>query len=461
MEKTSDFLRDFTISLKNGIGDKPTSFFYLLDFLKYFKTYNYEEEKEKIEEINKVLDKIISIIYRPHFHTDSNRVVLRSDQAGKLSHDLFTDTLREPSFWKEKNNQMVPEYAYSYENVDNIDIYENRFISYLIDELEETVDSSLENAAQVNESLDEYYQNNQLSFGQYSFLRRIQRMSYPYVSFSNKTSKTSKELVSLIRRTKRTIKNLNGSKFYTLTSKKNISSYFRPTNILTHDNLYSYCYRYYCSNYKKNESENINKDILYFNYFFTCLVSYLKEGQTLNKRNTPKISFDENDLIEFKEFAIKRDRFSFSFKEDKENLGIYIETTLHFDERDEKATYYLAMRDRYNKKASESIDELKGKIDSKLIVVTENNILKDYDSVITFNHFKKKNKRLFDDLFSLMSILISPEDDTYSSSCPVCGKTKVIYDGNKHVCQDCHSEFIIHKIDGESLTWISQYRKEC
>lgn len=98
MEKTSDFLRDFTISLKNGIGDKPTSFFYLLDFLKYFKTYNYEEEKEKIEEINKVLDKIISIIYRPHFHTDSNRVVLRSDQAGKLSHDLFTDTLREPSF---------------------------------------------------------------------------------------------------------------------------------------------------------------------------------------------------------------------------------------------------------------------------------------------------------------------------------------------------------------------------
>lgn len=87
---------------------------------------------------------------------------------------------------------MVPEYAYSYENVDNIDIYENRFISYLIDELEETVDSSLENAAQVNESLDEYYQNNQLSFGQYSFLRRIQRMSYPYVSFQTKQAKQAK-----------------------------------------------------------------------------------------------------------------------------------------------------------------------------------------------------------------------------------------------------------------------------
>ncbi len=461
MDKTSDFLSNFNLSLKEKMSGKLTGFFAALDSFTYYEAYDYEQEKEKIAELKNVVDKIVSIVYKPMFHTDNNRVVLRSELAGKLPYDLFTDTLKEPQFWKQKGKEMAPEYAYAYEHVDNIDIYENRFISHLIDEIDDEISRALDNMASLSESLDEHYQNNQLLFGKYSFLRNIQRMSYPYTSFSLKSGKANKEIFALAKKVKKTIKNLRGTNFYQVTSKHPSSSYYKPTNILIHDKLYSYCYRYYCANYKKSEGDNRKEDILYFNYFFVSFLSYLKGKKYLKSKNMPKVSFDEEGMLIFSPFKIVQSPFAFSIKENKEDVGLNIEVTLSFDEHTESSSLYLLPREKITSKTLSSIDPIKKKVNSKMVLVTENNLLSHYDSILTYSHYKKGNTKLLDDLFSLMTILIYTDDDSHASLCPVCGKNKIIFNGKRYLCQDCHSEYVSHNINGDPLLWITSYRKEC
>ena len=67
---------------------------------------------------------------------------------------------------------------------------------------------------------------------------------------------------------------------------------------------------------------------------------------------------------------------------------------------------------------------------------------------------------LLDDLLSSMTILIDANKEFYTGFCPVCGKSEIRFDGQKHICQNCHSEYVMDKIDDDTLLWIQSYRKE-
>ena len=68
MNTSKDFLSDFTSSFKKIVISKKTFFTSELGSLSYSTNYNIDEEKSKLNKINNVLNKIISIIYNPYFH---------------------------------------------------------------------------------------------------------------------------------------------------------------------------------------------------------------------------------------------------------------------------------------------------------------------------------------------------------------------------------------------------------
>ena len=78
--------------------------------IKFNDKYDFEETKNKLEEFSKVLDKIISIIYAPHIEVSTSDIVVRSEQAGRLTRDSFFDTTRDTKLWKRKNHELTPEY---------------------------------------------------------------------------------------------------------------------------------------------------------------------------------------------------------------------------------------------------------------------------------------------------------------------------------------------------------------
>ncbi len=461
MSDSMNFLMTFTASMKREIGKDPIGFYRAFHWFKYYEPYQFDEEMKKLEELKTVSDKILSILYHPAFHVDTNEIILRSEQAGKLSHDSFSDTMRDARLWKEKNHQMVPEYVHSVETIDSIDIYENRFISLLIDEIYEDLSSSLEDMTPMVESIGEHYQNNEFTLGKYSPIRDMRAKHYPYTSFILKRNGSKEELYASAKRIKRRMKNMKGTEFYSITSKHKISPSIRPTNILIHDKLYSYCYRYYVSHYKTKDTEERKNQILYFNYFFCSFLRLLKERGLLNEKNRPSLSFDNEEMMTFSPFSIKHEPFTIKFDQDKTHVALLIDVTLHFDKGNRTCSYSLLCREKYSEKNVTSISSIRNQNkDKKFILITGNNLMKDYDSTITFSYRKKKNETLLDDLLSSFTILIDANKEFYTGVCPVCGRNEIRFDGEKYICQNCHTEYVMDKIASQNLLWIQSYRKE-
>ncbi len=460
METNKDFLLEFTNNLKK-IGNNPAGFYVALDSFKYTRPYDFDEEKRKFEELKMVTDKIVSIVYNPAFHTEKSEIILRSELSGKLSHESFSDTMRDPSLWKEKRGEMVPEYVHTIENIDTIDIYENRFIALLINEINDTLETIIDDITPMVESIGEHYQNNLFTFGPYSPLRNMRQKEYPYSPFLLKGNEEKEELYSLLLRIRKRVKHLKDTEFYKITSKHPISHSIKPTNILIHDKLYSYCFKYYMANMRKEGNEEKRREILYYNYFFISLLRSLKEMKYLKKKEMPKLSFDNEDRLHFSPFKMKYLPFSFLIKEDSERLGVYVDVVLHYDDKDEKSSYYLFTKEKYSEKNSSSFVSIKDeKNDSKVILITCNNLLKEYDSVLTLSYRRNRNKALLGDLLSSFNILIDANRDLYSEMCPVCGKNKTIFNGKEYLCQNCHSEYTMDKYSNKTLLWIKSYGKE-
>lgn len=464
MNTSKDFLIEFTSSFKDLVVSKKSFFTSGLNLLAYSTNYNIDEEKSKLDKINDVLNKIIAIIYNPYFHIEESEVIKRSELSGKLDHQSFQDTLNDPKLWKQKGNLMFPEYVHTKQTVDSIDIYENRFICLLINQLEQQIIEFEEDVSFLVESFQDHYQTRQFTFGTYSMIRNIQRKKYPYNPFVLTNNDSSNELSLLCKKIKTKIKNIKQTNFYSICSKKAISNLVKPTNILIHEKLYSYCYKYYMTYYKnENKDENI-KQIYYYNYFFVFLLYYLKNKKLLKRKNTPKIKFDENEMINFSEFEIDYYHFKFIFTQDKENLGINVKVKLILDNKEYSSDYYLMCVNKYTLKNEEDVKRIKSSFEDKnFLLITGNNIVKDYNNVLTFsykNNKRSRNEKLLDDLFSYFTILIKADKELYSKICPVCGQTQIHYISDKYVCLECNSEYVIDMIDKTNMLWVKSYRKE-
>lgn len=462
MTDRKDFLVDFTCQMKEELRRAPIGLFDALDGFAYTEPYRFEEELSRLEQMKTVLDKILSILYHPAIKVETESIVKRSELSGKLSHESFMETMQDPKLWKEKRGSMVPEYVHTVETIDTIDIYENRFIAMLIKELEEDIALAEDDLSPLVESIEEHFQNKSLTFGTYSIVRNLRKEENDYPDFVKDREDQSKEdLINLVRKIHRRLRNMKSTEFFKITSKRPIKGNIIPTNILIHDRLYSYCYRYYVEHYKKDEKDERKDTIYYFNYVLASLLLTLKRKGILKKEEISSLTFDEEDILSFDSITLQDSRFTFTIEEDKKNLGLHILTTLSFDEKKETSDYYLIIREKYSEKTKTSIHLLKEQMekDNHVILIVSNNLIKDFSSTLTLNIHKEDDGLLLDLLASLR-LLVKGRKDIYQTLCPVCGTNHVRFDGNRYCCQNCNSVYTMGKIDQTEVVYLESIGKE-
>ena len=98
-----------------------------LDSLKLtsLQSLSYDQDIAFFDEVSFILNVIASIISHPHLSNKGEDIVIRSELAGHISVDSFQRMFKEPSFWKEKDLEMKPEYVHHYQYTDEIKIFEN------------------------------------------------------------------------------------------------------------------------------------------------------------------------------------------------------------------------------------------------------------------------------------------------------------------------------------------------
>ena len=459
MPESTDFLANFTENLKSRIHDSKE---HLFDGLTFHAEISPEEEISHLNQLKTLLDKILSIFYRPHIKVENKEVLLRSELSGKLNHDSFLNTMKDARLWKEKQNEMVPEYVYSSETIDSIDTYENRFISMLVDVIQDELDERSCDSRPLIESIEEHYQLKEVTFGEHSFIHDLRSKSYPYESFFLKGKDKRDEILLLNRKLQRRLRNLKSMLFYKVNHGKMRNGNIMPTNILIHDPLYSYCYRYYVNHYKNVATSVRRREILYLNYVSASLVKALLSLGLLDA--VPYLFLDREEILSFESLSFFHDPFTFSFSIDKENIAIRMDVSFGDDNKERHASsYYLIVREKYVKENEKNILLFKDKIVNQydqVILVTCKNVIRKYHDVLTFSFHDEGNMDLIYDLLSMASNLFEANGEVYSSLCPVCGKEKLIFDGKKFTCEECHSSYALVKMKSASLMWLMSFRKE-
>lgn len=485
MRKVETYLKEFNnkiIRIINSNNSFTSLYNYLeLDKIKFNKTYDYEETLSRLLVIKDLINKVSSIIYKPHIKVDTNEIILRSELANKLSNESFLKTTKDSRLWKYKNNELTPEYVYSIENIDTILTYENRFISLLISLIYDELDEINVLIEPLIESLLEKYEISDITYGEYSIFKEFNNYGYPYKNVFSERDSNPNKVYNLAKSLLKRIKILMNTEFYKINIKHKLDKNVLPTNILIHDDLYAYCYKFYKNNYLSNivnELDNLTLDTYYYNY---VLISFIKYLSILNIGKT-KASFltsfniDNNNRIRFKMFSFKKGVFSYIIKEDNDNLGFIIETRFIDNKvktnskvnKDKSSLYYIKSIYSYN---NDNYPLVKSYLNNKLnieyydnvILFTHMNLVRKYDNVATLSYYKDNHQLLFKNIINSLSMLFDSDHLIYESKCPVCGKHNITYDGYNYICNDCGSIFSLFnskKENNKELLWIKSFRKE-
>ena len=88
--------------------------------------------------------------------------------------------MKDSRLWKNKNGKMTPEHVHSLENIDTLDTYENRFISYLVTLIEQEIKDLLINVTPLVDSIEEIFEQSGISYGKTSILNSL-RVQKQYI----------------------------------------------------------------------------------------------------------------------------------------------------------------------------------------------------------------------------------------------------------------------------------------
>ena len=231
--------KDFLLSLNENLAkdlkkEKAFSSFYA-DLAKEKYKLNDTVDLSKIlkivEEYRDVLNKITSIVFKPQILAVHNEIILRSEQSGALNQESFNKTLKDPQLWKRKNGTMSPEYVHTYETVDTVVTYENKFIVVLLKLIKAELSNIYSNTHIGVANLEELFEIKGINYGEYGLFGDLEDFGYPYenVFLSNDTLEGKINL--LILKLYKRVKHIENTEFYRLVEPEAKIKSFVPTNI--------------------------------------------------------------------------------------------------------------------------------------------------------------------------------------------------------------------------------------
>lgn len=459
MEENTSFLTLFEAKLQEVYKNGENDFYRSLESFPYGTKYEYDEEKRKLLSFKEVTDRILSILHNPHIKVETSEIVLRSELSGKLSFDSFQNTLRDPKLWKRKRGAMAPEYVHSIENIDSLDTYENRFLCFLIERMDEEADRLLESLLPPSVSLSDLYQTKTLRYGEFSLFRNLSKEKDVLYGEAS-TKEGSETLLKLARTLKRRLKHLKGTEFYKICHNASFTLPVMATNVLIHDPLYSYCYRFYTKN-RFEKDGNKEKDVLYYDFALISMIRFLKEEGILPLKSFPHFSIGRDKRLHFLPFKVTNKTFSFSFEEDAKGLGLKILTT--YEKAKIHSNTYLLFSETFSEKTASDIEKRrleKEKENDNVILFTSSNLLREYQRTCPFSYLREGSELYLKDFFNSLTSLFVVREGVYEEVCPICGKPRIRNTGESYECASCGATYVLTKNKEDETLWIKKWGRE-
>ena len=371
---------------------------------------SFEKDIALFNELSFILSVVLSIIAKPHLNTKSDEVIARSGEVSALSEEDFQKTLRDSSIWRnEGNGKLLPEYLYYHKHEDEIRIYENIFIVYLVNEINALA--------------------HQYSALYVSLLSVADHETNVLLVDDTAQMKAMDEVNFVLHR----IEQIKNTYFYKEVSKaKSRPKVFNPTNILLKDRLYNICFKFYKKLFIYQEEGGLDKDL--FIYYYVLILRKLRENDFRLNECKEKV-FVKNELVIPSKVSMANNNYQIEVeaRSDK-NLFIF-----NYSEKDgsHKATHLLYIKSDYTAPFEyEDIGE-------EYFVVSIETLSLWYLSMLLNGKLVKINKTFKSEMEMIRTFVdshhyvVSASEKIYSSYCPSCKGKDLSENNGFFICADC------------------------
>ena len=414
-------------------------------------------------ETEQLVDHIRAIFNEPHISLKKDHVVRNVSVANKIDTRSVNETFRDEKLWRVKRStgSMAPEFIHTYIYEDDLAIYENRFICYLLDI---TLDS-------INKKLKD------LCRGLQTFNRKIDQntreIAYPsnvYVKYTdeveqcpvlaNATDPNICAIQSLLK-SKSILSVLMTHELYTICKKAgpfHIES-LHITNLLMKDSNYYFCYLFYTHylNEKRYIASESNK---YTNFVLVNIFAALiDEGFTLSK-NSEDVQIGENTEIKFQNVIFEKGLFQISISKDNVN-EIYFTVTESADNSSAKYLFQIVSPDKPLDLGDQTLEEYATGLDqnraadlARVFLICDKEAASDY--VVTVIAGESDVKQNLAEAIKSITLLLESVAFLHKKYCPVCGSSYLAPEGTDYLCSSCNTLYHMLNYEFHDLIWLKR-----
>ena len=403
-----------------------------------------------------------AIFKEPHIFLKKEELIQNVAVASKMDNESLRLNYKDDKLWRIKDGETALEYAHAYVHEDNLAIYENRFITALIDIVDEVVRKKLNDLVTELETLNH----------KISGLDLIGLTAKEYVDYSDACNglpvllSIRQPLVNAIAsliKSKKQLTMLKSRDLYKACKKAKPFNFLNltATNILQHDREYNYCYLFYI-NYLNRDPIITSERKMYFGFIEVNLFKALADLGFEPSEDTQEILINNSAHLKFERLDFIKEPFtvSISIKSDDElnltvtetadgNVANYVIKAL--DHTAVKLTPEFENVDQYAQKLTDEQDETVMR--TFLVTNIADSELQNVCSVYPVNS-DTLDKLKF--LIKSCLLIVEGAGSIHSRYCPLCGSRLVAPDGTDFVCSNCEAQYHIFSYSLKDIVWIKR-----
>ena len=270
------------------------------------------------DDVALVVERIRAIYSEPHISLKKEELVQNVSVASKYDNRSIAETYKDEKLWKVKTGEVAPEFIHTYVHEDNLAIYENCFVTFLLDYLMDVITRKLgalcEDIQTFNRKIDAASDVNAYSTDVY--VKYTENVEEIPVLASLDDPETN--VISSLIKSRSVLTSLKTYEIYKACKKVgfNAESLY-PTNMLLKDADYNYCYVFYIA-YMQNKRYLTTQSKMYQGFIVVNTVSAILDSGFAIDENAQDITISDTAELKFDNLIFRKNLFTLSLSLTKE-----------------------------------------------------------------------------------------------------------------------------------------------
>ena len=415
-----------------------------------------------VDDIATVITHLRAVFKDPRLALKQEETVLNVSIASAFDQRSLDKTIKDEKLWKMENGVPRPEHVHSYVQEENLAIYENRFLSALIDLLFNATGAKLgelcEKLKTINGEIGGYNLDVDFkAFNRNDYVKFVEENGGIPVLTTNKDGTVT--VINALARARKQLMALKDTPVYRACNKMKGFSVetIQSTNLLEHDPHYNYAYRFY-TKYFKRDVDFCSEKEMYHNFVTVNMLLSLDNLGFVADEQNENISVSNSVKLKFNPLYFSKAPFTVKLTQGEDELILKVINDV------DRSTAKYVFKIIYSKDAPKPFfaEDVAYKIMSEKVPgITGSYLITDAGKdgsqnvtkiVANQNHAEKA----LDNLLKSVLMLAEGSEYVHTRYCPVCGGSFISADNEDFYCENCNSLYHLFDYKNKTLIWIKR-----